>query len=103
MALSSRDAISHGLLDDVHASSDLRIRAPKYRFPNGEIAANHASEIAHDEMMRDGNARMNLATFATTWAGPEVHWIADEAMDRSIVDKDECPQTAALASPTFGR
>ena len=45
--------------------------------------------------MLDGNARMNLATFVSTWMsrGPE----ADaEPLDKNMIDKDEYPQTAEL-------
>jgi glutamate decarboxylase len=30
-----------------------------------------ASQIVHDELMLDGNARLNVATFVTTWMEPQ--------------------------------
>ena len=39
---------------------------------------------------------MNLATFCTTWAEPEVLKLLAESFDKNIVDKDEYPQTAEL-------
>ena len=30
-----------------------------------------AYQIVHDELMLDGNARLNLATFVTTWMAPQ--------------------------------
>jgi glutamate decarboxylase len=34
------------------------------------MAAEMAYEIIHDELMLDGNSRLNLATFVTTWMEP---------------------------------
>jgi glutamate decarboxylase len=83
-------------VDDVYASSDLSVCAPTGRFPDGEIDPRHAYTIVHDELMLEGNPRLNLATFCTTWFEPEVRALMDEAIDRNIVDKDEYPQTAAI-------
>lgn len=96
MALRARSSIRKQLLDDVYASSDERVRAPKYSLPADEMDPRHAYEIVHDELMIDGNARMNLATFCTTWADPEVHALMEESLDKNIVDKDEYPQTAEI-------
>ena len=71
-------------------------RAPKERLPEHEADPRVAFSLVHDELMLDGVSRMNLATFCTTWAEPEVHRLLDEALDRNIVDKDEYPQTAEL-------
>jgi glutamate decarboxylase len=71
-------------------------RAPKERLPDREVDPRIAYSLVHDELMLDGVSRMNLATFCTTWAEPEVHRLLDEALDRNIVDKDEYPQTAEL-------
>jgi glutamate decarboxylase len=49
-----------------------------------------------DELMLDGNARQNLATFCQTWEEPEIHAIMDKAIDRNMIDKSEYPQTAEL-------
>jgi glutamate decarboxylase len=82
--------------DDVYASTDLSVSAPTGRFPDGEIDARHAYAIVHDELMLEGNPRLNLATFCSTWLEPEVHELMSEAIGRNIVDKDEYPQTAEI-------
>ena len=46
--------------------------------------------------MLDGNARLNLATFVTTWMEPQARALMDECLDKNMIDKDEYPQTAAL-------
>ena len=46
--------------------------------------------------MLDGNARLNLATFVTTWMEPEADLLMAESADKNMIDKDEYPQTAEL-------
>ena len=55
-----------------------------------------AYEIIHDELMLDGNARLNLATFVTTWMEPQAEKLMAETFDKNMIDKDEYPQTAEL-------
>ena len=50
----------------------------------------------HDELMLDGNSRLNLATFVTTWMEPEAERLMAEAFDKNMIDKDEYPQTAEI-------
>ena len=44
----------------------------------------------------DGNARLNLATFVTTWMEPQAAKLMAETFDKNMIDKDEYPQTAEL-------
>lgn len=46
-------------------------RVPKLHLPQGELPPDLAYQIVHDELMLDGNARLNLATFVTTWMEPQ--------------------------------
>ena len=52
--------------------------------------------MIHDELMLDGNARLNLATFVTTWMEPQAEQLMAECLDKNMIDKDEYPQTAEL-------
>ena len=69
---------------------------PRHRIPDGEMAPDVAYQIIHDELMLDGNARMNLATFVTTWMEPQAEKLMAECLDKNMIDKDEYPQTAEL-------
>jgi glutamate decarboxylase len=71
---------------------------PRNRIPDNGIEARAAYQLVHDELMLDGNARLNLATFVTTWMEPEARLLIEECLDRNIVDKDEYPQSAELES-----
>jgi len=69
---------------------------PRHRLPNTDTPADVAYQIVHDELMLDGNARMNLATFVTTWMEPQAERLMAECLDKNMIDKDEYPQTAEL-------
>jgi glutamate decarboxylase len=73
-------------------------RIPRHRLPTGELPADVAYQIIHDELMLDGNARMNLATFVTTWMEPQAEKLMAECFDKNMIDKDEYTQTAELES-----
>ncbi len=96
MALHEKDKVRENLLDDVYASSDLSVVMPKYKMPEKEHDQRHAYQVVHDELMLDGNARQNLATFCQTWLDPEIHTLMDESIDKNMIDKDEYPQSAEL-------
>lgn len=70
--------------------------APRYEMPEQEILPQTAYQIVHDELLLDGHARQNLATFVTTWMEPEARRLMEETFDKNIIDKDEYPQTAEL-------
>ncbi|MCU0298106.1 MAG: glutamate decarboxylase [Candidatus Nanopelagicales bacterium] len=57
-----------------------------------------AYQLIHDELMLDGNARQNLATFVTTYMDDYADRLFAETYDKNMIDKDEYPQTAALES-----
>ncbi len=71
---------------------------PKYVLPDGETSPRTAYQVIHDELMLDGNARLNLATFVTTWMEPEAERLMAETFDKNMIDKDEYPQTAEIES-----
>ena len=69
---------------------------PRHELPTGELSPDVAYQIIHDELMLDGNARMNLATFVSTWMEPQAERLMSECYDKNMIDKDEYPQTAEL-------
>src|SRR6202046_2162433 len=58
------------------------------------------SEVAYDlianELLLDGSARLNLATFVTTWMPPQAALLMGQTADKNMIDKDEYPQTAEI-------
>jgi glutamate decarboxylase len=71
-------------------------RIPRLDLPEHELPPDVAYQIIHDELMLDGNARLNLATFVTTWMEPQAEKLMAECFDKNMIDKDEYPQTADL-------
>ncbi len=69
---------------------------PRHELPAGEMAPDLAYQIVHDELMLDGNARLNVATFVSTWMEPQAEKLMAECFDKNMIDKDEYPQTADL-------
>ena len=68
----------------------------KHALPDEPMPAATAAQIVADELMLDGNARLNLATFVTTWMEPEARRLMAETFEKNAIDKDEYPQTAAI-------
>ena len=69
---------------------------PRHELPEGELPPDVAYQIIHDELMLDGNARLNVATFVTTWMEPQAEQLMAECFDKNMIDKDEYPQTAEI-------
>ena len=72
------------------------VRIPRNRIPAGELDPDTAYQVVHDELMLDSNARLNLATFVTTWMEPQAQRLMGESFDKNMIDKDEYPRTAEL-------
>ncbi|MGX6448548.1 pyridoxal-dependent decarboxylase, partial [Patulibacter sp. S7RM1-6] len=69
---------------------------PRDALPAGGMDPRAAKRIVQDELLLDGNARLNLATFVTTWMEPEAEELMASVFDKNMIDKDEYPQTAEL-------
>ena len=69
---------------------------PRHRLPDAPMAPSSAYQVVHDELMLDGNSRLNLATFVTTWMEPQANALMAECRDKNMIDKDEYPRTAEL-------
>ena len=69
---------------------------PRYRLPEHSVFPRTALQVVRDELILDGNARLNLATFVTTWMEPEAEQLMAECAAKNMIDKDEYPQTAEI-------
>ncbi len=68
----------------------------KYELPEGGMDPDSAYQLIHDELLLDGSARLNLATFVTTWMEPQAEKLMAECFAKNMIDKDEYPQTAEI-------
>ncbi|MEU9385374.1 glutamate decarboxylase [Streptomyces sp. NPDC048279] len=69
--------------------------------PVDELPANASSpdlvgRRVRDELMLDGNARLNLATFVTTWMEPQARQLMAETAEKNLADRAEYPQITAM-------
>ena len=71
-------------------------KLPRTSLLDGGIPPDSAEQAIRDELMLDGNAQLNLATFVTTWMEPQARSLMEATLDKNMIDKDEYPQTAAL-------
>ena len=70
--------------------------APRHVLPDGELDPDVAYQLVRDELMLDGNSRLNLATFVGTWMEPQAQKLMAETFDKNMIDKDEYPRTAEI-------
>ena len=74
----------------------MHVSVPKDRMPDAGLRPDIAYHLVSDELMLDGNARQNLATFCQTWFDDEIHKLMDQSIDKNMIDKDEYPATAEI-------
>ncbi len=72
------------------------VSVPTDRLADEPMLPQTAYQFVMDEVMLDGNARLNLATFVTTWMDEEADKLYAATVDKNLVDKDEYPQTAEI-------
>jgi glutamate decarboxylase len=71
---------------------------PVHRLGETGIDDQTAYELISSELLLDGNARLNLATFVTTYMPSTAERLMAETADKNMIDKDEYPQTAEIES-----
>jgi glutamate decarboxylase len=67
---------------------------PRDEVPEHGTGTRVAYDLMTNELLLDGSARLNLATFVTTWMPPDAARLMAETADKNMIDKDEYPQTA---------
>ena len=72
------------------------VELPRYTLHKNPIEPRIAYRLVKDELMDEGNARMNLATFCQTYMEPEATEIMAETLEKNAIDKSEYPQTTEL-------
>jgi len=97
MQFNAARASSDPLIDSTFGSPAMQKAADTKRFPASEMRADVAYQIVHDELLLDGNARQNLATFCQTWDDENVHKLMDVSINKNWIDKEEYPQSAAIS------
>jgi glutamate decarboxylase len=93
-ATASHDA--NPFLGAANPAEGAAISMPHDRLRDDPVDPDIAYQLIHDELLLDGSARLNLATFVTTWMEPQARALMADCVDKNMIDKDEYPQTAEL-------
>ncbi len=81
-----------------HSDDPEEIYAPRHELREKSIPASVAHDLITSELLLDGSAKLNLATFVTTWMPGPAAQLMSETADKNMIDKDEYPQTADIES-----
>ncbi|MDD3140079.1 MAG: glutamate decarboxylase [Lachnospiraceae bacterium] len=81
---------------NVFRDMDEDIIIPKYKLSKDPVDARKAYEILRDELLDEGNSRLNLATFCQTGMEEEAKNIIKDTLDKNAIDKSEYPRTAEM-------
>jgi glutamate decarboxylase len=76
--------------------ADPSAEVPSHHLPDKGIGSEAAYEVITSELLLDGQARLNLATFVTTWMPSTAGRLMADTADKNMIDKDEYPQTAEI-------
>jgi glutamate decarboxylase len=71
---------------------------PIHRIGESGLDSETAYELISSELLLDGQARLNLATFVTTAMPAVAARLMAETADKNMIDKDEYPVTAEIES-----
>jgi glutamate decarboxylase len=88
--------VSNAMVTEANPALGDRLALPSSRLASEPVTAEVAYQLIHDELLLDGSAQLNLATFVTTWMEPQARLLMAECVDKNMIDKDEYPQTAEL-------
>ncbi|MGB6454399.1 MAG: hypothetical protein WBH47_07895, partial [Streptosporangiaceae bacterium] len=84
----------HAKVDETHGTAELDINpfctvvehpVPRHQIPAEPMPPDVALQLVRDELMLDGNARLNLATFVTTWMEPQAAQLMAECFSKNMI------------------
>jgi glutamate decarboxylase len=85
-------------LPEAAARGQEAAQLPIHRLGESGLDSETAYELISSELLLDGQARLNLATFVTTYMPSIAARLMAETADKNMIDKDEYPQTAEIES-----
>jgi glutamate decarboxylase len=83
-------------VDSIFASRYVQAPLPRWTLPPNETPKDAAYQVIADELMLDGNPRLNLASFVTTWMEPECDKLMQQSLNKNYIDMEEYPITTEL-------
>ncbi|PNY26669.1 Glutamate decarboxylase [Tolypocladium capitatum] len=67
---------------------------PKLKMPECEMPRDIAYRMIKDDLSLDGNPKLNLASFVTTYMEEEAEKLMTESMSKNFIDYEEYPRSA---------
>lgn len=98
MALHEIKAGKNDSTYDAYTQSASEKPLSKFKISESSNDPKTIRDLILDELLLDGNAKQNLATFCQTDVDEDIHFIMDKCIDKNMIDKDEYPQTAEIES-----
>lgn len=83
-------------LEPIFGSESEQVDLPKYKLNQESIEPRVAYQLVQDEMLDEGNARLNLATFCQTYMEPEAVKLMSQTLEKNAIDKSEYPRTTEI-------
>lgn len=87
-------------LKKVHPAETLAlyddIDIPKYALRQESLPPDVAYRFIKNELLDEGNARLNLATFCSTFMEDQAVQLMAETLEKNAIDKSEYPSTIEL-------
>ncbi|MEG1497934.1 MAG: glutamate decarboxylase [Bacteroidales bacterium] len=96
MALHSMNPGKKNEVFDTYAKEAATKPIPKYKMSEQTNDPTLVRDLILDELLLDGNAKQNLATFCQTDLDHNIHILMDKCIDKNMIDKDEYPQSAEM-------
>ncbi|MDO4534412.1 MAG: glutamate decarboxylase [Clostridium perfringens] len=90
-----------GIIEDnyrtpIYGMLEADMEMPKTSLNEGPVSPKMAYQLIKDELLDEGNARQNLATFCQTYMEDEAVKLMSECLEKNAIDKSEYPQTTEL-------
>ena len=87
--LHSKNNNQFDVKDEIFGSVYTNKTLSKFKMPEKEMLADSAYYQIMNELILDGNATQNLATFVQTWAEPQVQKLMQDCIVKNMIDKDD--------------
>ncbi|KAJ5503845.1 Pyridoxal phosphate-dependent transferase major region subdomain 1 [Penicillium fimorum] len=81
---------------NVYGSHFAADHMPQNEMPEREMPRQVASRMIKDELSLDGNPKLNLASFVTTYMEDEIEEIMTDSLSKNFIDYEEYPHSAEI-------
>ncbi|KAJ5707412.1 hypothetical protein N7488_007213 [Penicillium malachiteum] len=81
---------------NVYGSHFAADHMPQHEMPENEMPRQVAARLIKDELSLDGNPKLNLASFVTTYMEEEIEEIMTDSFSKNFIDYEEYPHSAEI-------